>query len=31
MQSLVTVIKDMHCLLNYYRLVINMNNNAAFT
>jgi len=25
------VIKDMHCLLNYYRLVINMNNNAAFT
>jgi len=24
------VIKDMHCLLNYKRLVANMNSNATF-
>jgi hypothetical protein len=30
MQSLITVIKNMHCLPNYKRLVTNMNSNATF-
>ena len=30
MQGLITVIKDMHCLLYYKRLVANMNSNATF-